>query len=402
MSDHAAIKERHRKAAHASPARNGALTPGPRVIREAKPEDIPALLMIEHQSFPTDRLSQRSFRYMLSKGNATTLVETDRAGEVRGYAMVSFHRNTPLARLYSIAVAPRWRGKGVGRALMRAAEDAAREEACAYLRLEVRAEDKDTQAFYRKLGYRPFGYHSQYYDDNADAVRMDKIIAPGLAPNVTRVPYYRQRLDFTCGPAAVMMGMHALDRKRPMTAIEELRIWRESTTIFMTQGHGGCSPHGLALAAFKRGFDVELYTNDRGVPFVETVRSELKRDVIRQVHADFLDELSKTAVTLVPRALNLAQMREKFDAGGIPIVLVSSYQFDRRKELHWVVVTGFDDTYVYVHDPYVDVAEAKSQTDRMHIPVPQRTFDRMARYGKRHKKAALIVKARPAGADKTK
>ena len=379
----------------AAKRRPSAPAAGARVIRPAREEDIPALLMIEHQSFPTDRLSQRSFRYMLSKGKATTLVETDReSGEVRGYAMVSYNRNTSLARLYSIAVAPRWRAKGVGRALLRAAEDAAREKSAAYMRLEVRAEDKETQAFYRSMGYKPFGTHSQYYDDDADAVRMDKIIAPGLAPNVTRVPYYRQRLDFTCGPAAVMMAMHALDRKRPMTAIEELRIWREATTIFMTQGHGGTSAQGLALAAWKRGFDVEIYTNERGVPFVETVRSEIKRDVIRAVHHDFIDQLESTKVAMIPRALTLAQMRAKFDAGGIPIVLVSSYQFDRRRELHWVVVTGFDDTYVYVHDPYVDVAEAKSQTDRMHIPVPQRTFDRMARYGAQHKKAALIVKPR--------
>ena len=29
----------------------------------------------------------------------------------------------------------------------------------------------------------------------------------------------------------------------------ELRVWREATTIFMTSGHGGCGPDGLALAA---------------------------------------------------------------------------------------------------------------------------------------------------------
>jgi uncharacterized protein YvpB len=60
-----------------------------------------------------------------------------------------------------------------------------------------------------------------------------------------------------------------------------------------------------------------------------------------------------------------------------------------------VVVTGFDEKYVYVHDPYVDDAEAKSQTDRMHIPVSQRAFDRMARYGKQNRKATLIIKKRP-------
>jgi ribosomal protein S18 acetylase RimI-like enzyme/predicted double-glycine peptidase len=367
-----------------------------RTVRTATSADIPALVKLENQSFPTDRLSQRNFRYMLSKGNGVTLVETDKDGEIRGYALVLFHHGTPLARLYSIAVAPRWRGKGIGRVLMKAAEEAARERDAAYMRLEVRADDKETQEFYKRLGYRPFGYHSQYYEDQADAVRMDKVIAPGLAPNVTRVPYYRQRLDFTCGPAALMMAMHALDRGLPMTAIDELRIWRESTTVFMTSGHGGCSPYGLALAAHDRGFDVELYLSDRSVPFVETVRSETKRDVIRQVHKDFLNRLETTPVPIFHRALTLSEMREKFEEGGIPIVLVSSYQFDRRKELHWVVVTGFDEKYVYVHDPYVDDADAKSPTDRMHIPVPQRTFDRMARYGKQHRKAALIIKKRRA------
>ena len=365
-----------------------------RIVRTATASDIPALVRLENQSFPTDRLSSRNFRYMLSKGNAITVVETDRDGEIRGYALVLFHRGTPLARLYSIAVAPRWRGKGIGRVLMKAAEEAARDRDAAYMRLEVRADDKDTQEFYKRLGYRPFGYHSHYYEDHTDAVRMDKVIAPGLAPNVTRVPYYRQRLEFTCGPAALMMAMHALDRKLRMTAIDELRIWRETTTVFMTAGHGGCSPYGLALAAHQRGFEVELYMSDRDVPFVETVRSDLKREVIRQVHKDFLEQIAETPVPVFYRPLTLAEMREKFEEGGIPIVLVSSYQFDRRKELHWVVVNGFDEKYVYVHDPYVDDAEAKSPTDRMHIPVPQRTFDRMARYGKQHRKAALIIKKR--------
>ena len=394
MADNVTTHRRSTAASISEPSRPARGALAPRITRLATADDIPALVRLENQSFPTDRLSQRNFRYMLSKGNGVTLVETDREGEIRGYALVLFHRGTPLARLYSIAVAPRWRGKGIGRVLMKAAEDAARERDAAYMRLEVRADDIETQDFYKRLGYRPFGYHSHYYEDQGDALRMDKVIAPGLAPNVTRVPYYRQRLDFTCGPAALMMAMHAIDRKLPMTAIDELVIWRESTTVFMTSGHGGCSPYGLALAGYARGFNVELYMSDRTVPFVETVRDETKREVIRLVHKDFLNKLEKTPIPVFYRPLTLAEMREKFEAGGIPIVLVSSYQFDRRKELHWVVVTGFDEKYVYVHDPYVDDAEAKSSTDRMHIPVPQRAFDRMARYGKQHRKAALIIQNR--------
>ena len=49
-----------------------------------------------------------------------------------------------------------------------------------------------------------------------------------------------------------MMAMTALDPSRTMDANDEIRIWREATTVFMTSGHGGCGPYGLALAAHRR------------------------------------------------------------------------------------------------------------------------------------------------------
>ncbi|HAQ00126.1 MAG TPA: ribosomal-protein-alanine acetyltransferase, partial [Rhodospirillum rubrum] len=75
----------------------------------------------------------------------------------------------------------------------------------------------------------------------------------------SRVPLYHQTLEFTCGSACLMMAMHALDSRQPMTRSHEIRLWREATTIFMASGHGGCGPHGLALAAHRRGFEAEIY-----------------------------------------------------------------------------------------------------------------------------------------------
>ena len=100
-------------------------TAPPITLRQAAASDIPALLGIEERCFETDRLTRRSFHHMITKGNAMVLVELH--GEViAGYAMVAFHAGTSLARLYSFAVDPPFRGQGVGTRLLHAAEQAAR------------------------------------------------------------------------------------------------------------------------------------------------------------------------------------------------------------------------------------------------------------------------------------
>lgn len=360
-------------------------------VRPAALADVDALVRIEKSSFETDRLSARSFRYLLSKANALTLVASDQGGVPAGYVMVLFNRGTSLARLYSIAVEPAMRGTGLGEQLLQAAEAGAREHDAACMRLEVRADDPHAQSFYRSHGYRQFAVHHHYYEDRADALRMEKSLAPRPDPSLARVPYYAQSLDFTCGPAAALMAMRALSGQITVDQVAELRLWRESTTVFMTSGVGGCSPEGLALAVHRRGFHVELFLSDTGILFIDSVRSPKKRDVIRLVQEDFRRQLVEAGIPTTFRPLSAETMREKFEAGGIPLVLISSYRFDREKQPHWVVVTGFDEKYVYLHDPNVDENLDKTATDCMQIPVLQSDFTKMARYGRSQLKAALII-----------
>lgn len=365
---------------------------GPHPIRRASPADLDALVAIEDCSFRTDRFTRRAFRYLLSKAHAVTLVE-DREAEAppRGYAIVLFSRGTPLARLYSIAVDPEMHGRGLGSALLLAAEQAALDQGAAYMRLEVRADAEATRAFYRARGYRRFGIQHGYYEDGGDAFQKEKVLAPRSRAQLRHVPYYAQSLDFTCGPAAVLMAMHALDPAIVSDQTAELRVWRESTTIFMTSGLGGCSPEGLALACWRRGFAVDLYLSDPGIMFIDSVRSAQKREVIRLVHDDFRSELASTGIRSIFRPLSIDVLKEGFEAGAIPVVLISSYRFDASKQPHWVVLTGFDHNYVYLHDPNVDVDMDKSPTDCMHVPVPQSEFLKMARYGKAHQQSALVI-----------
>jgi len=371
------------------------------MIRKATSADIPDLLAIENDAFATDRFTERNFRHLLFRANAVTLVEEDESGRARGYSMLLFNRGTSLARLYSMAVASWARRAGAGRRLLEAAEQAAREHGAAFMRLEVRVDNEPARAFYEKSGYHPFAVATRYYEDGVDALRMEKALLPAGGRLAVHIPYYEQTLEFTCGAAALAMAMHALDPSIPLDQKTELRIWREATTIFMLSGHGGCGPYGLALSASRRGFAVEMYVSDTGLLFADSVRSAERRQAMELVQEDFLEELRATPVKMTFGGVRLELLERRLNEGGIPIVLISSYRLDRQKLPHWVVVTGFDERFVYLHDPYVDYERLKTHLDRMQVPILKRDFAAMARYGRTQLKAALIVSRAPLGQART-
>jgi ribosomal protein S18 acetylase RimI-like enzyme len=361
-------------------------------IRLARIEDLDRLLALENRCFEHDRLSRRSFRHFLSSDTASCMV-VERAGELLGYAVVLFHGRTALARLYSMAVAPEHQGQGLGRVLLEAAETAALDSGAAVMRLEVHPQNFAAIALYRRAGYLEFGVYRGFYEDDSDALRMQHVLVPRLQPDVSGVPHYRQTLEFTCGPAALMMAMKALNRRLRLDRRLELSLWRESTTIFMTSGHGGCSPHGLALAAWRRGFAVELFVNDERPPFLDTVRMPDKKEVLRLVHQEFLDEIRRTDITVHRHPLSADELSARVAAGAVPVVLISQYRIYGDKEPHWIIVSGCDQRFIYAHDPYISDAHVTA-TDRVSIPILRREFELMARYGRSRLQAAIIVSKR--------
>lgn len=366
------------------------------MIRRAVTSDLDVLQDMENLSFRGDRLSRRSLAHLIKKGHATTLVEVER-GRARGYALILYRKGTSLARLYSIVVHPDFRGLGLGLKLLESAEKDALKKDCVIMRLEVRRDNTAAIRLYEEHGYRRFGVVRDYYEDREDALRFEKHLAPHLEPDMVKVPFYKQTLDFTCGPAALMMAMKALDPGFKFSRKMELRIWRESTTIFMASGHGGCDPFGLALSAGRRGFGVEIFINARGPFFMRSVRDPKKKEVIRLVHQDRIEEMKESHIRLHYRFLPISEIQHRFSAGAIPIVLISSYRIYHEKTPHWVVITGFDEKYIYVHDSFVDVDEGKTESDSINMPILKKDFERMARYGKAGLKA-IIMLSEPAAA----
>jgi ribosomal-protein-alanine acetyltransferase len=148
----------------------------PADIRTARVSDIDALAAIENAVFETDRISRKSFRHLVGARSAAVLTVRS-AGKVAGYCVVLFRKGNRAARLYSIATDPASSGTGIGRALLDAAERAARGRGCASLRLEVRADNDRARVLYERNGYRRIGEVSGYYADGATAFRYEKRFA---------------------------------------------------------------------------------------------------------------------------------------------------------------------------------------------------------------------------------
>ncbi|GAA0682548.1 peptidase C39 family protein [Marinobacterium maritimum] len=361
--------------------------------RPALMNDLPALVALEEQSFSEDRISRRQFRWMLRRGHCALIMGETDSQSPAGYILVLFHRGTSLGRIYSLAVESRLRGQGVARQLMEAAETAALEQDCLALRLEVRSDNEAAIRLYRTLGYRQFGFYEDYYEDHAPALRFQKRILAVRTRSPGMVPWYGQTLPFTCGPASLLMAMKALNPEIEMDRRHELQLWREATSIFMTTGHGGCGPRGLALAAFRRGFRVELYINREGPLFIHGVRTELKKEVLELVHQDFKEQIEISGIVEHAEEVSFEVLEQALASGAYVLMLISCWSLSRHKSPHWVVLTGIDDHYVYLHDPEVDKDEDKALIDSQNVPIPRSRFWRMARFGKEGLRTAVVVAA---------
>lgn len=361
------------------------------LLRQASNADLDDLVQLENQCFSDDRISRRSFRRFLEMPRDRLIIASI-DDELVGYCLVLMNAATRLARIYSIAVSPKARGTGAGAQLVREAEREAVDAGRIVMRLEVREDNRPAINLYRQLGYRQFGMYRDYYQDHGDALRFERrILFYEPSQDFPAVPYYPQTTEFSCGPAALIMAMATLDDQQPVTTLEELKLWREATTIFMLAGHGGCGPHGLALSAWNRGFQASAWISKEGALFKDTVRNEDKKRVLELVHEGFLHDIGQTGIELHHDPLTLDGMEQALHQGRIPVILISTWQLNRSRVPHWVTVCAIDDQFVYLHDPEIDVEAGETVADKQYLPIERRIFERMSRYGRLQPLQAAVI-----------
>jgi ribosomal protein S18 acetylase RimI-like enzyme len=150
-----------------------------RRVRPAEPCDLNLIDRLEQASFDRDRFARRNLRRLLLSPSAAVLVAEDAEGP-SGYAVLLYRKGAKRARLYSIAVDPRFRRRGVGESLIAAAARSARARGADRLRLELRPSNASAMRLYERAGFTFLERKAGYYEDGEDAVRMELPLASAV------------------------------------------------------------------------------------------------------------------------------------------------------------------------------------------------------------------------------
>ncbi len=132
--------------------------------------DIPRVLEIERQSFPTP-WPHDAYTHELKENRLASYTVARVEEEIVGYAGMWVIMDE--AHITTIAVDPSHRGQHIGERLLVGLIDEALNRRARWMTLEVRKSNTAAQALYKKYGFREIGVRKGYYSDNReDAIVM--------------------------------------------------------------------------------------------------------------------------------------------------------------------------------------------------------------------------------------
>lgn len=139
-------------------------------IRNMKVSDLPQVMSIDTQSFPAP-WTQEIYEQELLKNDFAHYFVLVHEDEIIGYVGIWIVFDD--AQITNIAVAPRYRGKGIGEKLFGFALTYAFQRGAQKLSLEVRPSNHVAKNMYKKFGLQEGGIRKNYYPDNGeDAIVM--------------------------------------------------------------------------------------------------------------------------------------------------------------------------------------------------------------------------------------
>ncbi|EEB73917.1 ribosomal protein S18-alanine N-acetyltransferase [Thermococcus sp. AM4] len=138
-------------------------------IRPARLFDIGEIMRIERESFR--EAYPRGLFLVFLENNPETFLVAEYNGKVIGYVM-AYLRPDLEGHIMSIAVDKRYRGNGIGSALLTEAIDRLIARGARYIGLEVRVSNEKAIKLYERFGFRKVKRIIGYYSDGEDAYYM--------------------------------------------------------------------------------------------------------------------------------------------------------------------------------------------------------------------------------------
>ncbi len=135
-------------------------------------DHIPEVQDIEKASYSTP-WSESAFTYEVLHNHVANYIVALSDKRVIGYA--GMWTILDEAHITNVAVAPKWRNRGVGFMLVRELMRRAINNGSKKMTLEVRPSNKHAISLYKRLGFKEYGLRKRYYADNdEDAIIMWK------------------------------------------------------------------------------------------------------------------------------------------------------------------------------------------------------------------------------------
>lgn len=204
---------------------------------------------------------------------------------------------------------------------------------------------------------------------------------------------YPQTTEFTCGPASLLMAMSLFKKETVVDWRLEVELWREATTIFSLAGPGGCDPYGLALAAWKRGLDVQMFVNTE-LPILDRGNTERKRKLMALVQEDFKTAVVSAGIAVHRRPWMIGELKDAVKGGSAAIVLIDQMRSIGHSVPHWILVHSADDGYLFANDPWIEPERSETIMDVMDVPLTPNELDHMSWFGETPHRAMILLHQR--------
>jgi ribosomal-protein-alanine acetyltransferase len=164
-------------------------------LRTATIDDLAAIMELERRGFPDDAWSEQTMAAEVASAHNRYLVDVE-DDRIVGYGGVRALPGGSDADIQTIALSAEFRGRGRGRALLRALTGEAVARGARELFLEVRADNPVAQTLYVSEGFAELGRRPRYYQPgNVDAIVMRLDLREWAA----RTPHETQEIARSAG-----------------------------------------------------------------------------------------------------------------------------------------------------------------------------------------------------------
>jgi hypothetical protein len=217
-----------------------------------------------------------------------------------------------------------------------------------------------------------------------------EITTPDQVDSLTGRPLHFQTTDFTCGPACLMMAMAALDENFTPCPVEELILWREASLIMQGDGPAGCGPYGLARAAMRRDFTVDVYEYKAANIITDLSRKPEEKKILGTITRH--DRVSAIAEGCrIHDEMVTYELLARLTAEGRQVIALTFAHEDG----HWVVIDDVRGGKIGVLDPNKATPEELESgpywTDRGRNHITEGDIPHWMQYGPRRSSVLVVL-----------